>query len=73
MISSPLKYSNFVICGTLYLSTIGSLIGPSTDLLKFGKLSRYGINGKPLRTEQYQLKKVNKIIFKNLRSYIIII
>lgn len=34
---------------TLYLSTIGSLTGPSTDLFKFGKLSRYGINGNPLK------------------------
>lgn len=34
---------------TLYLSTMGSLTGPSLDLLKFGKLSRWGMNGKPLR------------------------
>ena len=33
---------------TLYLSTMGSLTGPSLDLLKFGKLSRWAINGKPL-------------------------
>lgn len=33
---------------TLYLSTIGSLTGPSLDLVKFGKLSRWAINGKPL-------------------------
>lgn len=30
---------------SLYLSTIGSLIGPSMDLLKFGILSKYGMNG----------------------------
>lgn len=33
---------------TLYLSTIGSLMGPSLDLVKFGKLSRWEINGTPL-------------------------
>lgn len=34
---------------TLYLSTIGNLTGPSLDLLKFGKLSKCGIKGKPLK------------------------
>lgn len=33
---------------TLYLSTIGNLTGPLLDLLKFGKLSRCGMNGNPL-------------------------
>ena len=37
---------------TLYLSTIGSLTAPSVDLVKFGKLSRWEINGKPLVTKK---------------------
>lgn len=36
---------------TLYLSTMGNRIGPSLDLLKFGKLSRCGMNGKPLQKQ----------------------
>lgn len=34
---------------TLYLSTMGNRTGPSLDLLKFGKLSRCGMKGKPLQ------------------------
>lgn len=37
---------------TLYLSTIGSLTGPSLDLVKFGRLSKWAINGKPLAMKQ---------------------
>ena len=33
---------------TLYLSTMGNLTGPSVILLKLGRLSRCGMNGKPL-------------------------
>lgn len=40
---------------TLYLSTIGNLTGPSLDLLKFGKLSRCGMNGNPLQTHKEML------------------
>lgn len=35
---------------TLYLSTMGNLTGPSLDLFKFGKLSKYGMKGNPLKT-----------------------
>lgn len=38
----------FYTLHTLYLSTMGNLTGPSLDLLKFGKLSRCGMNGNPL-------------------------
>lgn len=44
---------------TLYLSTIGSLTGPSLDLVKFGKLSRWAINGKPLLEKKMSKTKVN--------------
>lgn len=44
---------------TLYLSTIGSLTGPSLDLVKFGKLSRWAINGKPLLEKEISKTKVN--------------
>lgn len=43
---------------TLYLSTIGNRMGPSLDLLKFGRLSRCGMNGNPLyRVEVVQESK----------------
>lgn len=44
---------------TLYLSTIGSLTGPSLDLVKFGKLSRWAINGKPLVNNKKKNRKGN--------------
>lgn len=44
---------------TLYLSTIGSLTGPSLDLVKFGKLSRWAINGKPLTNKKQKTKHVH--------------
>lgn len=44
---------------TLYLSTIGSLTGPSLDLVKFGKLSRWAINGIPLLEKEISKTKVN--------------
>lgn len=37
---------------TLYLSTMGNLTGPSLDLLKFGKLSKCGMKGKPLKQQR---------------------
>lgn len=44
---------------TLYLSTIGNLTGPSLDLLKFGKLSKCGIKGRPLQQKQKRLLVFN--------------
>lgn len=41
---------------TLYLSTMGNLMGPSLDRLKFGKLSRCGINGNPLKWKKTKIK-----------------
>lgn len=42
---------------TLYLSTMGNLTGPSLDLFKFGKLSKYGMKGSPLKIKTLTLVK----------------
>ena len=43
---------------TLYLSTMGSLIGPFMGLVKLGKLSRWAMNGKPLVREMVREERV---------------
>lgn len=49
---------------TLYLSTMGSLTGPSLDLVKFGKLSRWAINGKPLVKGKNKYDFIFSLLFK---------
>ena len=63
---------------TLYLSTMGNLTGPSLDLFKFGKLSKYGMKGNPLKTKiQTSEKKrtviipyYNELLRRDRRTYV---
>lgn len=55
----PEAHVCFLSCNilTLYLSTMGNLTGPSLDLFKFGKLSKYGMKGNPLKNNMDIRKK----------------